>query len=41
MLKHTYVEHELDVVDIFSEFGIATSGILQDWDENIIYQETF
>lgn len=41
MLKQTYVEPELDVVDIFSECAIAASLILQDWDENNVYQETF
>ena len=45
MTKQTYIEPAVDARDINCESGIATSrvhqsGILQDWDENNIYQET-
>lgn len=41
MTKQTYIEPAVDARDINCESGIATSGILQDWDENKVYQETF
>lgn len=45
MTKQTYIEPAVDARYINCESGIATSGvsqsgILQDWDENNIYQET-
>lgn len=41
MTKQTYIEPAVDARYINCESGIATSGVLKDWDENNVYQESF